>query len=65
MGRMVWGRRPGLCGAGFVNESRHDQHEREVREAQLMQAVGLLAWLIFAGMVFALIATVAVFEASG
>ena len=29
-----------------VSESRHDQHEREVREAHLMQAVGLLFVLI-------------------
>jgi hypothetical protein len=42
-----------------VNESRHDQHEREVREAQLGQAIGLLAWLVFAAIVLALAALVA------
>jgi hypothetical protein len=48
-----------------VNETRHDQRERELQEAHLAQAIGLLACLIGVGIVLALIAAVAMLGGAG
>ena len=43
-----------------MSESRHDQHEREVREAHLMQAIALLFVLIGIAVLLALVTAVLV-----